>query len=117
MSAEPDYKAAADKAQRGLEKMRPAMKKAPGEVFMKVFARLVGIAIAIAAIALSLFAGQNMESIVVKKPFDQHKTAGSGSVQILYHGGKILTAKSVPIYVIYYGNIASFSIHNATNRE
>jgi hypothetical protein len=73
---------------------------------MKVFARFVGVAIA--AIALSLFAGQNMESIVVKKPFDQHKPAGSGSDQILYHGGKILTAARVPIYVIYYGGIGSF---------
>jgi len=105
VSDEPDYKAAADEAQPGLEKMRPALKKAPGEVFMKVFARFAGIAIA--ALALTIFAGQNEESIVVKKPFDQHKPAGSGNVQILYHGGKILTA-SVPIYVIYYGGIGSF---------
>jgi len=72
---------------------------------MKVLARLVGVAIAV--IALSLLAGQNMERIVVKKPFGQHKTGGGGNDQILYHGGKILTGK-VPIYVIYYGGIGSF---------
>jgi len=72
---------------------------------MKVLARLVGVAIAV--IALSLLAGQNMERIVVKKPFGQHKTGGGGNDQILYHGGKILTGR-VPIYVIYYGGIGSF---------
>jgi len=72
---------------------------------MKVLARLVGVAIAV--IALSLLAGQNMERIVVKKPFGQHKTGGGGNDQILYHGGKILTGK-VPIYVIYYGVSALF---------
>jgi hypothetical protein len=63
--------------------------------------------LAIISIALGILRGDNSEQVSVKLPFDAHQAKGhSGGATIKYHGGPVLL-NSVPIYVIYYGNVGA----------
>ena len=65
------------------------------------------LAVSVLGMAAICMADNDAPNVVVKKPFDQHKSAGpNASPQILYHGGQVLGANNapVPVYVIYYGN-------------
>jgi len=71
--------------------------------------------LAIVSIALGSLRGDNSEQVIAKVPFDVHKAkgraGGGGTPTILYNGGPVLLS-SVPIYVIYYGNLGSFPLHS-----
>ena len=63
--------------------------------------------LAIVSIALGILRGDNSEQMSVKLPFDAHQAKGhGGGTTIKYHGGPVLL-NSVPIYVIYYGNVGT----------
>ena len=64
--------------------------------------------LAIVSIALGILRGDNSEQVSVKLPFGAHGQKGNphGGTTIVYHGGPVLL-NSVPIYVIYYGNVGA----------
>lgn len=59
-----------------------------------------------AVLTLGTLAAQNEDRVVLKKPHSSKGTS-SGGTQILYHNGPILSAASVPAYIIYYGNFGT----------
>jgi hypothetical protein len=72
--------------------------------------------LAVVSIALGILRGDNSEQVSVKLPFGSHqdKSRSSGSTQILWNGGPVLTGK-VPIYVIYYGTGFPSTTQNIVN--
>jgi hypothetical protein len=64
---------------------------------------LISASAAAAVVTFGLMAGDSVQGVIVKKPFDHSSRGKTGSTQILYHGGPVLTG-TVPVYVIYYGN-------------
>jgi hypothetical protein len=62
--------------------------------------------LAIVSIALGILRGDNSEQVSVKLPFEAHQDKGGsrGNTTIKYHGGPVLLG-TVPIFVIYYGDV------------
>jgi hypothetical protein len=58
------------------------------------------------AITLSIFAGESVHGVIVKKPYDATQAKGHkpGTTLITYHGGAAMTGSPVNVYMIYYGS-------------
>jgi len=72
---------------------------------------IISGACVVTAIAAGVLAADPTLNLVVKETFEQHQVHSdrgkSGSTQITYHGGAVMTGAPVKVYLIYYGALVT----------
>lgn len=75
---------------------------------MRLKTLIMSACCAVALLAAGIIAADPPIKVVVKKPFQEEDKARHGSgggTTITYHGGAVMTATPVNVYVIYYGSV------------